>query len=45
MYLVNFENRLLVFVQWAWNYVTWNRGARLIAHGRADGPTGGRAEE
>jgi NADH dehydrogenase len=33
MDLVDFENRLLVFVQWAWNYVTWNRGARLIAHG------------
>jgi NADH dehydrogenase len=33
MYLVEFESRLLVFVQWAWNYVTWNRGARLIAHG------------
>jgi len=30
MYLVEFENRLLVFVQWAWNYLTWNRGARLI---------------
>jgi len=46
MYLVDFENRLLVFVQWAWNYVTWNRGARLIAHGReragprVDGSTG-----
>jgi NADH:quinone reductase (non-electrogenic) len=33
MYLVDFETRLLVFVQWAWSYVTWNRGARLIAHG------------
>ena len=33
MYLVGFENRLLVFVQWAWNYVTRNRGTRLIAHG------------
>jgi len=42
MYLVDFENRLLVFVQWAWNYVTWNRGARLIAHVR--GPAGGRAD-
>jgi NADH dehydrogenase len=43
MYLVDFENRLLVFVQWAWNYVTWNRGARLIAHAgrRGDLPTGG----
>lgn len=30
MALVDFENRLLVFVQWAWSYVTWNRGARLI---------------
>jgi NADH dehydrogenase len=30
MYLVEFENRLLVLVQWAWNYLTWNRGARLI---------------
>ncbi len=33
MYLVEFENRVLVFFQWAWNYLTWNRGARLIAHG------------
>ncbi|MBN2326311.1 MAG: NAD(P)/FAD-dependent oxidoreductase [Candidatus Omnitrophica bacterium] len=30
MYLVEFENRLLVFVQWAWDYFTRNRGARLI---------------
>jgi NADH dehydrogenase len=30
LYLVEFENRLLVLVQWAWNYVTFNRGARLI---------------
>jgi NADH:quinone reductase (non-electrogenic) len=30
MYLVEFDNRLLVLVQWAWNYFTWNRGARLI---------------
>jgi NADH dehydrogenase len=29
-YLVEFDNRLLVLVQWAWNYFTWNRGARLI---------------
>ncbi len=33
MYLVEFENRVLVFFQWAWNYISWNRGARLIAHG------------
>jgi NADH:ubiquinone reductase (H+-translocating) len=30
MYIVQFANRLLVFVQWAWSYLTWNRSARLI---------------
>jgi NADH dehydrogenase len=30
MYIVQFENKLLVLVQWAWNYLTWNRSARLI---------------
>jgi NADH dehydrogenase len=30
MYLVQFQNRLLVLVQWAWNYFTRNRSARLI---------------
>jgi NADH dehydrogenase len=30
MYLVAFENRLIVFIQWAWSYFTKNRRARLI---------------
>lgn len=30
MYLVEFENRVLVFVQWGFSYITFNRGARLI---------------
>lgn len=30
LYLVEFENRVLVLVQWAWMYFTRNRGARLI---------------
>jgi len=30
MFLVGFENRLLVLIQWAWNYFTRNRRARLI---------------
>jgi NADH dehydrogenase len=30
MYLVGFENRVLVLFQWVWSYVTRNRGARLI---------------
>jgi NADH dehydrogenase len=29
-YLTGFKNRLLVVVQWAWSYVTFGRGARLI---------------
>ena len=29
-YLTGFEKRLLVVVQWAWSYVTFARGARLI---------------
>ena len=32
MYLVEFDNRILVFIQWAWNYFTRNRGARLITY-------------
>ncbi|MBZ5590766.1 MAG: NAD(P)/FAD-dependent oxidoreductase [Acidobacteriia bacterium] len=34
MYLVEFDNRLLVFIQWAYNYFTRNRGARLITGGK-----------
>ena len=30
IFLVEFENRLLVLVQWAWNYFTRDRSARLI---------------
>jgi len=30
IYLIEFDNRLLVLIQWAWNYFTRNRGARLI---------------
>lgn len=30
MYIVEFANRVLVLIQWAWNYLTWNRPARLI---------------
>lgn len=30
MQIVQFENRLLVFIQWGWNYVTFSRSARLI---------------
>jgi NADH dehydrogenase len=32
--LVEFENRLLVLMEWAYNYATHNRGARLITKGK-----------
>jgi len=30
IFLVGFRNRLLVLFQWAWAYITFNKGARLI---------------
>ena len=29
-FLIGFRNRLLVMIQWAWSYFTYERGARLI---------------
>jgi len=29
-FLVGFKNRLFVVIQWAWSYLTYGRGARLI---------------
>jgi NADH dehydrogenase len=31
-YLTGFKNRLLVVAQWAWSYLTFGRGARLIVN-------------
>jgi NADH dehydrogenase len=38
LFLIGFRNRVLVLVEWAWQYLTFRRGARLItgppvAHG------------
>ncbi|MGD0965838.1 MAG: NAD(P)/FAD-dependent oxidoreductase [Candidatus Acidiferrales bacterium] len=30
LYIVQFQNRLLVFLQWGWLYLTYDRSARLI---------------
>jgi NADH:ubiquinone reductase (H+-translocating) len=30
LYIVEFQNRMLVALQWAWLYITWGRSARLI---------------
>jgi len=34
LYLVGFRNRLLVLIEWAWAYLGYQRGTRLIT-----GPT------
>jgi NADH dehydrogenase len=39
LYLIGFRNRFIVLFEWAWAYVTWQRGARLIT-----GPMGSRSE-
>jgi NADH dehydrogenase len=46
VYLVGFRNRASVLLNWAWNYLTWDRGPRLIFGGAAprpsvDGPAAG----
>ena len=35
MYIVEFQARVLVFVQWGFEYLTFSRGARLITGGEA----------
>jgi NADH dehydrogenase len=32
MYLVGFRNRITVFIEWAYNYFTYQRGVRLITN-------------
>nr|MDQ3080679.1 NAD(P)/FAD-dependent oxidoreductase [Gemmatimonadota bacterium] len=38
MYLVGFRNRLSVFIQWGYSYLTYQRGVRLITNVDRDGP-------
>ena len=39
-FLIGFRNRLVVAMNWAWNYVTFQRGTRLIT-----GISGSRIED
>src|SRR5437660_294309 len=41
MYIVEFQSRVLVFVQWGFEYLTFSRGARLIT-GTGEGDRPGR---
>ena len=47
-YLIGFRNRLLVLVSWAWSYITFRRGARIITGlpvSRSEGGSTGGAGE
>jgi len=32
LYIIEFEDRMLVLVQWLWSYLTWNRSDLLITY-------------
>jgi NADH:ubiquinone reductase (H+-translocating) len=36
MYIVQFQSRVLVFIQWGFEYLTFSRGARIITGSTAD---------
>jgi NADH dehydrogenase len=40
LYLAGFRNRVTVLVQWAYAYLTWQRGVRIIANYAAHVPAG-----
>ncbi len=44
LYLVEFQNRVMVLVQWAFQYLTFNRGARLITGRTAERASAGANE-
>jgi NADH dehydrogenase len=37
LFLIGFRNRLIVMIQWAWSFVTYDRGARVLIQ-RVEGP-------
>jgi NADH dehydrogenase len=39
-FLIGFRNRVIVVVNWAWNYLTWDRASRVIVDGGPHTPTG-----
>jgi NADH dehydrogenase len=38
LYLAGFRNRLSVLVEWGYEFITWQRGVRLILNQRGGGP-------
>jgi NADH dehydrogenase len=45
MSIAQFQNRILVLLQWAWNYVTFNRSARLITERHQQGFQGANSQD
>ncbi|MEC8650742.1 MAG: NAD(P)/FAD-dependent oxidoreductase [Verrucomicrobiota bacterium] len=42
VFLMGMRNRISVFLNWAWSYLAWRQGARIITKkliGRSDGPS------
>ncbi len=44
-YLIGFRNRIMVMIQWAWAYITFQRGARLITDMAREEPVVGEHHE
>jgi NADH dehydrogenase len=42
VFLIGFRNRAVVLVNWAWNYLTWDRASRVILDDGSRTPTGQR---
>lgn len=40
VFLIGFRNRVVVLVNWAWNYLTWDRASRVILDDGSTTPTG-----
>lgn len=42
VFLVGFRNRVVVMINWAWNYLTWDRASRIILDDGSVTPSGSR---
>jgi NADH dehydrogenase len=40
LFLIGFRNRAVVMVNWAWNYLSWDRASRVILEEVSTTPTG-----
>jgi NADH:ubiquinone reductase (H+-translocating) len=40
LFLVGFRNRVVVLVNWGWNYISWDRASRVILTEETSTPTG-----